>query len=134
MAFLSAEYSRYIGSAAWAKKRQACFSFWKWECAVCGPDWRERGDHLECHHLHYRTLGHENVRYDLRPLCSLHHGRGRITHWQLKMRRKSYRSRKRWAAVFRFVWRLLLFIVKLTFRTSPRPGVESGSVQARKGV
>ncbi len=76
------ERQRYMATPAWQAKRQECFTYWKWSCAVCGQDWRrarEAGEKrwLECHHLHYKTLGKEDIAKDLRPLCNKHHRKGR---------------------------------------------------------
>jgi 5-methylcytosine-specific restriction endonuclease McrA len=57
------EYYVYINSKKWADKSRK----WRKEtgkCETCGST-----ENLQCHHLHYRTLGREN-RKDIQVLCA----------------------------------------------------------------
>ena len=54
-------------SAEWAAKRRERWKIDGGRCVMCkrpvsGGEW-------ECHHLHYRTLGRENVITDICTLC-----------------------------------------------------------------
>lgn len=102
-----ADRQRYMASPEWAATRQACFAYRRWACSVCDWDWRENS-WLECHHLHYKTLGHEDITRDLRPLCHGHHKKGRYTLQQILRDRAAYRWQKRLEGASAFVFRLLL--------------------------
>ena len=56
------DYEKYMKSAVWRKKSK------KWreaegKCEICGAT-----ENLQCHHKHYRTLGHE-TREDVQVVC-----------------------------------------------------------------
>lgn len=56
-------YYEYIDSKEWKAKRQEAFAFYGERCSLCG-----KKKNLQVHHIHYRTLGKEDVR-DLTILC-----------------------------------------------------------------
>jgi len=62
-------YNEYLKSQEWQEKRQECLKYHGHNCADCGM----HGSLLECHHLHYETLGDENPETDLIPLCKQCH-------------------------------------------------------------
>jgi hypothetical protein len=104
--FDRAAYLRHLSSEAWERKRRECFAYWRWKCSVCDLDWRDRpGGNLQCHHLPngYDHLGREDARWHLRPLCDLHHPKGRFDLYQIKLARSAYRWRKRVAAAWRWL-------------------------------
>lgn len=56
------KYHAYIKSAAWRKKSKE----WReaeGKCEICGAT-----ENLQCHHKHYKTLGHE-TREDVQVVC-----------------------------------------------------------------
>ena len=56
------DYEKYIKSAAWRKKSKE----WReaeGKCEICGAT-----ENLQCHHKHYKTLGHE-TREDVQVVC-----------------------------------------------------------------
>ena len=69
----SREYHRYLKSPEWQEKRREAFRVHGRKCRRCGNKRR-----IEVNHLHYRTLFHEDVNFDLEVLCHechcLHHG------------------------------------------------------------
>ncbi|NBT36459.1 MAG: hypothetical protein EBT03_13150, partial [Betaproteobacteria bacterium] len=65
------KYAAYIGSAAWAEKREQRLQVDGRRCKTChhdGSNWR-----LEVHHATYGRLGREDVETDLVTLCSQCH-------------------------------------------------------------
>ena len=68
-------YYEHIQSRAWAKKRRAAFSIHGSRCDGC----KTTAGPFQVHHVHYRTLGHEDPRRDLRIVClrchRIEHGR-----------------------------------------------------------
>ena len=60
-----ADYERYLKSYHWKCKRRAALFHHGKRCFKCG----ESGRILQVHHLHYRSLGNENVATDLVVLC-----------------------------------------------------------------
>lgn len=62
------EYSRYLVSKHWLDKRKEALKYWKNSCFIC-----KTKSQLHVHHLHYLSVGKENVKYDLRLLCKFHH-------------------------------------------------------------
>ena len=67
-------YHHYMQSDTWMLKSRAMRDYFK-TCAVCNSD-----KHLQVHHKHYETLGHERLE-DLTVLCGDHH-------WEYEKRRK----------------------------------------------
>ena len=67
LAVHSKEYNAYMLSPAWADKRRERWEIDGGKCVMCGRP--VSGDDWQCHHLHYRTLGHENALTDLCTLC-----------------------------------------------------------------
>lgn len=57
-------YGAYLQSLVWRNKREARQVIDGHRCADCGSGWP-----VEIHHLHYRTIGDEDVKRDLRCLC-----------------------------------------------------------------
>jgi hypothetical protein len=99
------EIHRRIAAPDWPVLRASCFDYWKWSCAVCGKDWRlTKGNWLECHHLHYQTLWHEDYKTDLRPLCNMHHPKGKFTLAMIRSASSSYRRRKRLMWILKTLW------------------------------
>lgn len=71
------DYAEYMQSERWKQKRAKRFEIDGYQCVLCGS-----AKNLECHHLSYDRLGHEDVRYDLLTLCrechrEIHSGTGR---------------------------------------------------------
>lgn len=66
------EYHEYLKSDLWLNTRKLRLTIDKYTCIVCGsnllPD-PSKPDIGHVHHMHYRNLGHENVRNDLVSLC-----------------------------------------------------------------
>lgn len=60
------EYTRYLASAAWARKREAKLHAVGYRCQRCGVSRHTRP--LNVHHLNYDRLGHENMD-DLEVVC-----------------------------------------------------------------
>lgn len=61
-------YEEYIGSSDWHAKRQERLEFDGHKCVICHSE-----QNLSVHHLHYETMGQENVQHDLVTLCPNHH-------------------------------------------------------------
>lgn len=57
-------YGDYLHTDHWYEVRQLCFQIHGRHCSVCGLT-----TNLNVHHKHYSSLGKENPRYDLIPLC-----------------------------------------------------------------
>lgn len=68
LAVHSPEYEAYIRSPAWAEVRRRRLQIDGGLCVMCK---RPVGGAVEwnTHHLHYRTLGHEDVITDVCTLC-----------------------------------------------------------------
>lgn len=64
----SSQYLDYMKSNDWKRKRQERLQIDGNRCIMCGRSWN-----LEVHHIHYRSLGHENVLSDLCTLCKSCH-------------------------------------------------------------
>lgn len=67
----SYEYINYVRSDAWQIKRLERLRIDGGKCCMCGKkvgtgDW-------ETHHLHYKTLGHEDALTDICTLCKRCH-------------------------------------------------------------
>lgn len=79
------DYYKYIESPAWQVKRQERLAFDGHRCAICHAT-----ENLSVHHLHYETLGNEDVQHDLISLCPNHHhlfdGLERFRRYSLKKR------------------------------------------------
>ena len=61
------KYEAYLQSPRWAGIRRRVKERDGWTCQFCGTD-----EHLEVHHVHYRTVGSENG-HELVTLCRLCH-------------------------------------------------------------
>ena len=61
-------YAKYRESPEWQAKRIEAIEYHGGECGEC-----KATDALEVHHLHYKTLGKEDVAVDLRVLCRTCH-------------------------------------------------------------
>ena len=72
--WLSVEYIEYMQSSEWTQKRVEAFMIHGRRCNRCGSLKK-----LQCHHLTYDRLFHEDVKTDLEILCrhchQNHHGR-----------------------------------------------------------
>lgn len=67
----SEQYQNYLKTQAWQNKRLERLKIDGGKCCMCGKpvgtgDWH-------CHHLHYRTVEHENVLTDICTLCNRCH-------------------------------------------------------------
>lgn len=72
----SEQYKAHLQSPEWARIRRKALEHSGHSCALCGLDQnalRRIGRHLEVHHRHYRSLGHERPE-DLTVLCAGGHG------------------------------------------------------------
>jgi hypothetical protein len=69
------EYTAYLETEHWQNTRRSALLIARYRCAECHSN-----DSLEVHHLHYRTLGRENVLTDLRVLCATCHERVHAGH------------------------------------------------------
>ena len=58
------DYTDYINSEAWFKKRDEAFAFHGKSCKKCG-----RTNTLHVHHKTYSNFKNENIESDLIPLC-----------------------------------------------------------------
>lgn len=63
----SKEYQEYLKSEAWRAKRFERLRIDNGKCVMCGR--YVEGDDWQCHHLHYKTLGHEDALTDLCTVC-----------------------------------------------------------------
>lgn len=63
----SEQYKEYMLSHEWDQKRIQRLWIDDYECVMCGKTADE--GRLHVHHIHYRTLGNENVMTDLCTLC-----------------------------------------------------------------
>lgn len=63
----SREYMAYMKSEAWARVRAERYEIDGGKCVMCGRP--VSGKDWECHHLHYKRLGRENVITDVCTLC-----------------------------------------------------------------
>lgn len=63
-------YEQYISSDDWKQKRQQRIDFDGGRCAICHDT-----DRLSVHHLHYETLGNEDIAHDLITACQRCHHR-----------------------------------------------------------
>lgn len=79
------DYKEYISSPEWKVKRSERLKFDNGLCVVC------HRDATSVHHLHYDSLGKENVENDLASLCEYHH---RLFDDIERVRRYSKRVRK----------------------------------------
>jgi 5-methylcytosine-specific restriction endonuclease McrA len=70
----SGEYTAYMQSEEWRAKRKERLRIDHYLCTMCGCK-QTRTKRLEIHHLHYGTLGNENVYSDLASLCPTCHAR-----------------------------------------------------------
>lgn len=120
LAALRAELKARLTRPDWPTKRQECFVYHDYRCGVCGRDWLTvPGGHLQAHHTPdgYRNLGNENVRKKhLIPLCNKHHLKGRLTAYQIKIWRSSYRWQKRVGWLTKKLLRLLAWPFRLLWR------------------
>ena len=66
----SREYTRYLRSKRWLRKRREVLEIAGWECQGCGVPHDE--EPLEVHHLTYDHLGHEPLE-DLAVVCHVCH-------------------------------------------------------------
>ncbi len=72
---MSAEYTRYINSDRWRKRRKRALKLAGGRCQHRGPFGRCKArHHLQCHHLTYARFGHE-ADADLKMLCVKHHSK-----------------------------------------------------------
>lgn len=83
----SPEYRAYLGSPEWDAVRK---QHRQPRCAACGSS-----DKLHVHHLHYRTLKHEQAR-DLVTLCDLCHGIVHELHRVVRPRMSLANVTQRW--------------------------------------
>ena len=60
-------YDRYLQTAVWLDKRLRRYNVDGGRCCMCGK--RVGAGDCETHHLHYKSLGHEDVMTDLATLC-----------------------------------------------------------------
>jgi len=58
-------YDAYLSSPEWAAKRQQCYQAHGTTCVDC-----EKSHATDIHHKHYETLGDEDPKSDIVPLCS----------------------------------------------------------------
>lgn len=70
----AANYSAYMKSLGWSKRKAAYFQTHDRSCIVCGTSER-----IHLHHLSYDRLGCETDD-DLRPLCEKHHAAAHENH------------------------------------------------------
>lgn len=64
----SPEYEAYIRSPEWAEVKRRRLLIDGGKCCMCHTPVGD-GVKWETHHLHYKTLGHENVLTDVCTLC-----------------------------------------------------------------
>jgi 5-methylcytosine-specific restriction endonuclease McrA len=66
-------YTEYLRSDEWQRKKQERADIDGHRCAMCGrPEGRTKGG-LQCHHITYKRLGHEDVYQDLVTVCGSCH-------------------------------------------------------------
>ena len=67
-------YRKYMQSEAWQAKKQQRLEIDGYKCVMCGkPLSKCKSMPLQCHHITYARLGHENVHTDLVTLCGSCH-------------------------------------------------------------
>lgn len=59
----SQEYNDYLKSSHWQSVRKLALTEYNNKCSMCG-----RTDHLQVHHKHYKTFGHEKTE-DVQVVC-----------------------------------------------------------------
>lgn len=94
------EYSLYLQSPEWQKKRTERLKIDNFKCAVCG-----RPMDLQVHHLNYYNIGRENVYTDLITLC-------KFCHTDIENEKKAYKARQGYAANWMTQRRLELMFCK----------------------
>lgn len=63
-------YKKYIKSHEWEEKKQERMKIDGYKCVMCGrPQSTCKRTPLQCHHITYKNLGHEDVLADLVTLC-----------------------------------------------------------------
>ena len=67
------DYSQYIKSEEWKKIVDQRLKIDNYTCVMCGCHGTP-GNPLECHHLTYHNLGHEDPYKDVCMLCDACHG------------------------------------------------------------
>ena len=67
------KYLQYLQSEEWNKKRAERLRIDGKRCVACGSAGNTQ-NYLTVHHLHYKTIFHENVYTDLVTLCRSCHG------------------------------------------------------------
>lgn len=75
------EYSLYLQSPEWQKKRTERLKIDNLKCAICG-----RPMDLQVHHLNYDNIGHENIYTDLITLC-------KYCHADIEKEKKAYKEK-----------------------------------------
>ena len=69
-------YERYLHSPEWEAKKAERLKIDKYRCVMCGrPAESCKRTPLQCHHISYERLGHEDVIWDLVTLCGTCHKR-----------------------------------------------------------
>ena len=94
------EYSLYLRSPEWQKKRTERLKIDNFKCAVCG-----RPMDLQVHHLNYDNIGRENVYTDLITLC-------KFCHTDIENEKRAYKARQGYAANWMTQRRLELMFCK----------------------
>ena len=67
MGFTKQQYTEYLQSGEWARKKQLRLEIDEHRCRMCGKTDREVP--LECHHINYRSFFNEDLYKDLISLC-----------------------------------------------------------------
>lgn len=62
-------YEKYMRSEEWQAKRLQRMEIDSFCCVMCGRPEEKTRNGLQCHHVTYQRLGHENVLTDLCTLC-----------------------------------------------------------------
>lgn len=62
------DYQEYIQSDQWKEKREERLKLDGYQCVVC-----RNSEGLSVHHLHYDSLGNEDVQHDLVTVCNKCH-------------------------------------------------------------
>ena len=57
-------------SEEWKEKKRQRFLIDDGKCIMCGRPTEKCKTPMQCHHINYRRLGHENVYEDLVTLCA----------------------------------------------------------------